>query len=215
MILRSLESIKRFFYHNLYQRVSDYGAYHKHLHLDTINANPYIITSPEYNIHSADKYTDPNRAQYVIDCIESLDYTNIRDLNYWIQSNTNNLFNHIMFSKGIDRIECLISFILDQKIYVKSLDMAFEFEWFNGLSYNHQIMVITMFLIYSQVFSDSNHRMGLYLLNIYIPDYQYDLTRFIDFVRSKQHFYMFGHQIWVESINKYVGLINEFEEMVL
>ena len=119
-----------------------------------------------------------------------------------------------MFSKGIDRIDCLISFILDQKIYVKSLDMAFEFEWFNGLSHNHQIMVIAMFQIYSQVFSDCNHRMGLYIVQKYTDSYQFDLTRFITFVRSKGDFYMFGTMMWVDSIPKYVDLINEFEAMV-
>ena len=72
MILRSLESIKCFFFHNLYQRVSDYGVYQKYLHLNTINASPYIITTPEYNIHPTDKYSDPNRAQYIISQIESL-----------------------------------------------------------------------------------------------------------------------------------------------
>jgi hypothetical protein len=52
-------------------------------------------------------------------------------------------------------------------------------------------------------------------MHIYCIGYEYDLNLFIEHIRTKQHYYMFGTVLWIKTIPKYVDLIYEFEHMSL
>jgi hypothetical protein len=207
MILTSYTEIIEFIRYNLAQRLEDYKNYHSRLNLLVINSNEYIITCPEYNIHSEDQYQEPNRYGIINNLIDEMPHFN--NLFEFIELIKTDQFKYIqtsLFSKGINRLESLCDIIYYGRININTFSEPENPSYkpligWDTSDYNHKIRTIASCIAYNQVFSDCNHRMSYYILEKYSQNDTCNLMDFINFIKSFKYFYTFNSSEWVNTMN--------------
>ena len=220
MILNSFSEIIEFLKFNLAQRLEDYQSRHNRLSLETINLNDYIITHPDHNIHSIDRYSEPDRYGKVNSLIDSLPHCeSLLELFSILKTPQFSFIQKALFSKGLERLESFAHLVQYGKINV-NMNICPEAHYkplinLDRISYNDKIKVFASWIAYNQVFSDCNHRMAHYVLERYtIIDESVitepadtDLADFIQIIRTHYHMYAFASDGWVDKMN---GLIARF-----
>ncbi len=196
MIFNNRTDIINMLQYNLIMRLTDYKNIQSLLPIRIINSHTYIITSPQYNKYNPESYTEPNRYEIISNLIDNLPlFNNFSEFCEILDRPEYQYFNNVFFSKGTDRIKSLIH--VSDGIVNTGVKLV-KFNSWDHLSHDQRIGIITMWMIYAQVFSDCNHRTAAYIMSENIQNRSIDIQSFTESIRPSNIPASWGDTKWYD-----------------